>query len=922
MLNELMYKTKLKKQKFTHILEVLNSRHYKATNSCACGKSLGLDKVIALTLLTEDPNLMYQCKDCLCNAGHATLEDDMILSCCTPNEFAEILVTSMQTVEIQSADISEGGDEGSGGANSSGPGGNDSLEETVRFLDCHDQNIGGFATMSDKVDLGDQMVSDLGNFLSRPVQIYSFTWNESDTVPNYTHTVTPWQAFFNTSYIKNKLDNYSFLRCNMKIKVMVNASPFYYGAMLVAWCPLASTYPANIVSDSNASELIPYSQRPHVWIYPQKNEGAEMTLPFFYHKNWISAVSSADLTNMGTLSFIPYTLLQSANGASGTGVTVTVYAWAENVELSGPTITNAVQAKDEYKISGIASAVASAAGQLKKIPIIGPYATATQFGADLVSNVAAFFGYCNPPILNDIMPYRQMPFPQLASTEISYPVEKMTIDPKNELTIDPSPFGLKPIDELNISYLIQKESYLCTTNWLSSQAIDTVLFSAATHPCNFNNTNGTSELIVQQTPACWVAQLFNYWRGSLIYRFRFIASPFHKGRVRLTFDPTGNSTTNIINTSANTGAVFTEVIDLSVDTNVEFTVPYNQAYAFSRMLNPTQANITWSTSSSPTYLYTTGIHSGTITLRVVTALTGPTSTATIPILVSVRGGPDLEYSDPKDIAGALTQFQVQSKDVYSNAESQKLQVTDGLSYDDDNKYLVYMGEKIVTLRQLLRRYSFVRTFASYGTNTTNTVVNFCQARMPLMYGFDSNGPDQATSVASTGTKSFTWNQISPIPYIVPAFVGVRGALNVAINCDTSSGAVLPSVRVLRRNNTVGSSSRNVVTGTTGSQISSFNVLNRSCGSAAQALINQNTQSGITASLPMYSWSKFQFTNPLYYSNPVGDDGALYDMWQFEAYLPSGGNFYADAYYSIGTDFNVLFFLNVPTMFTYTIPTPV
>jgi hypothetical protein len=917
-LNESIFKSRLRKQRLTHILEVLSSRRYKATHVCECGNTLGLDKLVALSLLPDDSSLMYKCKYCIEKAGHISLDDDMVFSCCTPEEFIDMLFGSMtQLLEenIQSADMPVEM------VASSNEGMTESLEQTVRFLDNHDQNVGGFAVKSDAMDLKDQISPDLGEYLSRPVAIYNFTWNESDTVPNYSHAFNPWYLFFNTPYIRNKLNNFAFLRCNLKIKVMINASPFYYGALMVNYLPMQGYSTDSTLADSTGGELIPISQRPHVWVYPQKNEGAEMTLPFFYPRNWL-ATSSNDLVYMGIIYLIPYTLLQSANGATGTGVTVNVYAWAEDVELSGPTIVNSVQARDEYKISGVASAAASAAGLMKKIPIIGKYATATEFGLNTISSVASYLGYCNPPVLNDVMPYKPTSFPPLASTEISYPVEKLTIDPKNELTVDPSPFGIKPIDELNISYLSQKESYLCYTTWTSAQTPDTNLFTTAIAPSFFEYATGTNQSYVQMSPMCWIGQMFQYWRGSIVIRFKFIASPYHKGRVRITYDPTGNATTNIVNTSANTGAVFTEVVDLGVDTNVEFVVPYNQEYGFLQTPNATSANIQWDVTTSPPYRYQRGLHNGTVTLRVVTALTGPTSTATIPILVSVRGGPDLEFAGPKDISQQFTMFTVQSKDVYTSSETQRVEVMARVDKgDDDEKYLIYFGERLLTLRQLLRRYTYSRTFASWSVSTTRDIVNFTQVRLPLMYGYDPNGLDFATSDAGGGTKSFNWNQVIPLTYVLPAFVGYRGSINVSLNARTSANTTIPTLRVARTPYRSLGVTRVTDSNVTSSQISGYNFNNRVPAAGGQALTHQLTQAGLNVALPMYSNYKFLSTNPRVWVTGSVDQDQI-DPWNIEAILPLGGSFSGDAYYAIGTDFNPLFFLNVPTWLIYAQPTPV
>jgi len=63
----------------------------------------------------------------------------------------------------------------------------------------------------------------------------------------------------------------------------------------------------------------------------------------------------------------------------------------------------------------------------------------------------------------------------------------------------------------------------------------------------------------------WIANLFTYWRGDIIFRFRIISSQYHRGRFRVTYDSTGSAGTNISNTAVNQAACFNEVIDITKD---------------------------------------------------------------------------------------------------------------------------------------------------------------------------------------------------------------------------------------------------------------------------------------------------------------------------------------------------------------------
>lgn len=808
----------------------------------------------------------------------------------------------------------------------------ESTNETVSFLETNSSYSVGSTASHPAASIADATPNvDLANFLSRPVRIYSYTWNETDAIGTTT-SISPWQLFFANTTIASKLLNYAWLRCDLKLKIMVNASPFYYGASLVSYLPLPNFKSNTIVNDLATRYFIPLSQRPHLWIYPQNNEGGEMMLPFFLYKNYISTVSNQDFLDMGTLSFTNITELVSASGAVGTGVTVTVYAWAENVVVSGPTAGLLQQSKDEYgkgPVSSVASAIASAAKALTKIPIIKPYATATQMGMEGVSAIASKLGYCNTPVISDTMPFRNQPLPVLSSTEQGYPVEKMTIDPKNELSIDPRIVGLPPIDELNIQHLVGRESYLCTTTWSSADTTDKLLFQSAVTPDMFD-MDSLTQAKLYMTPMAFTAQLFAQWRGDIIFRFRFIATQYHRGRVRVIFDPSGSVAQNITTTSATQAMCFNEVIDLTKDTNVELRIPYNQSFAWLKTFTATSSTqIPWTVSSTPTFNHIAGTTNGSIAMRVVTALTGPMDLFTIPVIISVRGADNLEFANPRDISQRYTQFAVQSKDEYEVTPSSMVIAGTAPSGDIPEKYLINFGEKIFTIRQLLRRYNlaYVRTFNGVGTDAFQSGFNIHTA-MPPHLGYDPNGQYSAKGLTNIITN-YPYNYVSqhPLNYISSAFIGYRGSVNYAITLSSNTGATQAySIRAHRV-----SELASISYGTQTSLGDNLNVTARylvntttgyaTAGGAAFAqAINNN---GLNYAFPMYSRYKFlslDKTATTSNSWAVDDRKLMRTDITFETGASRRTVQYV--YCGIGTDWNCHFFVNVPTFYVMsTTPTP-
>lgn len=807
-------------------------------------------------------------------------------------------------------------------------------QEVVKFLDENSGQTTGFSSVMDNVTLRDStpVNSDLGDFLKRPVLISTFTWNETDGAGTK-HSLLPWRLFFDDTRIKYKTNNYSFIQCDLKVKVLINASPFYYGAMIGAYQPLPF-FSYIDTAGSFSGQAISYSQRPHMWIFPTANAGAEMTLPFFYNKNWLSLQKASDFDKMGQLDFINYTPLSSANGVTGTGVTVQVYAWAENVRIAGPSVGLAMQAKYEGPVSKPASAVAEAASALKKIPMIASFATATEMGARSLAAGAHALGYTNDPVVQDVSPLKPTSIAPLSTSEISYPVEKLSLDHKNELSIDPGIAGLNSTDELSICHLVQKESFLCTTTWDSAASVDTNLFTAAVGPAMYYTDSATNPRIYM-TPMCWLSYNFAQWRGDIIFRFRFVASPYHKGRVRISYDPTGYSAKNVLNDPVSTTAVFTQIVDLGKDTDVEVRVPYQQALAWLRAPGfPTAASQLWNTSSSPTFNYDANLHNGTINMKILTNLTAPVSSSTVPIMVFVRGADNLEFANPVNAfaeqSSQYSWFKAQSKDESEEEANVQSIIAGGVVHTPaPERYLVNFGEAVLSLRQVLRRSSLsgVRQIS----NATSDIVLFKRtfSKYPLAPGYDPSGLDSATGIVATGSN-FPYNfvEFHPMAYISAPFIGTRGSVIWHFNVeDTTQLGSIRCYRLPLVNSTPGESVVSTPLPSTRSAYAKFFQTNSYAGSSGQAVTNQFTQAGMSVSLPYYNNYKFSYAFPANASLATSTDGTGYDCAQLEIAMngtstpiqSTGARLWQ--YASIGTDYNLLFFLNVPTLYSYSSSPP-
>jgi len=788
-------------------------------------------------------------------------------------------------------------------------------------------------------DTDSDSAADLSGYLSRPVKIASIPWVEGVLLDT---DINPWSLFFSNTFIRKKLDNFSRIRCDLHLKFVINSSPFYYGCVRAAWRPMQ--FPIRVGS-TRPEDRIPFSQAPGVYLEPSKMSSVEMVLPFLWTGAWLDIGQIDQFTAMGNLDFVEYAALQSANAVVGTGITISVYAWAENIVMCGPTTGLALQS-DEYAdggkgtISGPATTVANLASMFSSIPVIGPFATATTIGANAVSSIAKLFGYSNPPVIDDVHGFHGKAFHAFANVETRMPIDRLCIDPKNEVTIDNSVCNVDGEDPLTFANTIGRESFIESTAWTSVLAVDTPIYTGLVAPGHVV-IDSSSPLQDREysTPLSYFGRMFDYWRGSLIYKIKFIKTQYHKGRVVISWDPN----VSVIGSSDIETAVYSKVVDLELQDEVEFSIPYK---AISPYLRNTTADMITS-SATPTLTLDKLFHNGMFTVRVLNVLTGPAANPSIDVLLYMRPGDDFRYARPTDLPRTATTLSVQSND-YIDTDIAHEDPTHDSAID-----LITVGESYISLRPLLHRTSLsaIQPIGQYATSdvafvaagnqfTTNLI-----PRIPAPWGYDpTNGVNWAASQTGGDSQRFNFVKNHPIRWVLNCFVGYRGSTNIHVNpiCPasiqyidslaasrhyfgTTINPTLQNVnRTTHRVSPIGDSAlaRTV-------NVTSGGVVVKSSGQTGVSLTNTNVQSALSVNVPQYSQMRFNLA-PYAFRNVTYDGGPnVYDNVVVNTQFSTETDGSAttpwpsmEIYYSAGVDFNPVFFICAPFIYRYDVPNSV
>lgn len=663
-------------------------------------------------------------------------------------------------------------------------------EQTITAFS--DQTAGWTVNIASQPDTTMDLVatgpSTLSTFLNRPVRLGSYSW--AVAAPLF-EKIDPWTLWVNDPYVREKLAHYSLLRCKLHIKVVISGTGFHYGRALVGYNPWKAADHITVTRNFLEVDMVQLSQKPSFFLNPSTNQGGEMILPFFYSKNYVS-LPEGEYADLGEIYIKSFQDLRHANGGDDP-VRITLFAWAEDVVLTMPTSQYTAQAGsrinsgDEYGrgiVSSTASAIAEAAGALKNAPMIGPYARATEICARATADTARIFGYSRAAVIDNPKPMKPYYLGNMANTDMAEAVNKLTLDSKQELTIDSRTVGLDGMDHMDLKSIVTRQSYLTQFTWSPTTPTDTLLWNTRVGP-SLHRVNGVE---IHPTPMAMIQALFEKWQGSIKFRFQIVKSAFHKGRLLIRWDPRATSI------GVNFNTVYSRVIDIAEEDDFEIEVGWGQSVPFLRTdpLTPNPEPF----GTSKLLFSTSQIWNGMLDVLVLNPLVSPASDSDLQINVFVSMGDDFKFGGPTAVhINKLSLFPGTELQPLAPTYSPQSGILPGPTNDQtdkptatsvvapiaptgsvvDRQAQVFFGESVVSLRELFRRYVYYQT--DFGVaNSTNfqSLVRSLDYGLPKNYGWDPLGPDTYT----TGNGSFpaTLCMNTPLNFMMPCYAGWRGSL--------------------------------------------------------------------------------------------------------------------------------------------------
>lgn len=487
----------------------------------------------------------------------------------------------------------------------------------------------------------DTRVHTIIDFLERPRIVNRTVWSTIDEA-NTTIIDLKIPDILLDSMNLNKLDGFASFSASVEIKVQINAQPFQAGLLILAACPAK-----DLIGERNDVCKFSIDKSlclPHVLFDISKTSEISLTIPY------VSPLQQYDLIRR-QYAWSDFFVKIYSKFVSNQSDSVDVLVWArfKDVKLGVPTAlpikTNLQLQIGEQSgpISGVVGTITDVVESVgnsasKYLPSLKKFLKpGAQIGRGIQGLISAL-GFSKPQQLEQCCPIVLRPGCALANTDGLDTGVPMSARQSNSIEFMPA-FAGSSADELSLDYVLRIPNYIDTFTYTTSGA-DKILWSSLVSPL-YNSKFTFSDNEKQPTNLKYISSMYEYWRGSLKYTFRFVKTNYHSGRIEFVFSPfSDNSLVNQVSIDTRSEFCYRLVGDLREQTEFSFLVPYVSTTDY-KLITPSIDPLSTQPASITDFV-------GCIAVRALTPL--QLSQALLPnsidCVVEVAAGPDFELASP------------------------------------------------------------------------------------------------------------------------------------------------------------------------------------------------------------------------------------------------------------------------------------
>jgi len=563
------------------------------------------------------------------------------------------------------------------------------------------------------------------DFLAKPTLYTTGTWSALDAQNVQLFTgVDIWTLITSHTAWMKKLEGFAFMRFTTCVKVVINASPFQQGKLLLHFLPCV--YAQHLQSVSYAAmhntELTAKTQQPHVELDASES-ACVLKIPYITPYNWMSIAEQ----ETGPGSFYVSVLSQLLMGtAADTNAGYAVFVWLEDVELSGPQnpqMAGTVKVPKIRKVGNVEktftnietglSMTARVLDIFEGVPSLSSVCTTAAWVARQAKHVAANYGWSKP--VNDMPPtvVTKQPNRYSSTCEGQDVSMQLALKSTNELQVT-SEKSLTDADEMAFDYLLRIPALIQSFEIATSRATNSqmavftlapnlfyqgcgvILAGSGGLTQTFKTIGAVTVNYSQGPPIFYFSDMFALWRGTVRFTFKFVKTKFHTGRLMFCWAPY----TITAPTTTTSQYLIRSIVDLSTSNELVLDIPFMQTTDYRQ------------TNGGNGYLY----------VLVLDPIRCPdTCYAGIQVLTYVQAGPGFEFQNP-NVGSTAEVFSPQM----NSGDDAVFKGVIG-DYPRSSQSLEAaakcVGEKTNSIKELLLRYRQLGWLSTYATFDNSFLIN-------------------------------------------------------------------------------------------------------------------------------------------------------------------------------------------------------
>jgi len=652
-------------------------------------------------------------------------------------------------------------------------------------------------------DLTSQEIRD---FLMKPVILASSNLTTTDTYSSFAEFLAPNDILTaNNSMMADKLKGYFGFRATVVLRFVVNANRFQQGRYNLQFLPTgggvfgSTDAPRHRIS-ALTSTLVQRSQLPHVELDLSCDTEAVLRIPFNSATNFFPLRSLTAVPTYGAFGVFriyPYSKLAVSSGSTTCGYTL--WGSFEDIELIGAAVPQSARgfssnvrskvSKNETDqeqvsanigpISSTLMRVKNAADVFTKVPVLSTYASMTSWYSEILAGAASAFGWSRPINLEPSTRVTQNYLPYASNADGPDESFPLSISYKNQVGRAPG-FSGTDIDEMDFTFLCTIPTYNSTIPWITTATSGTQLVICSVRPLALLVTRVlTARTIIDAAPHQLIANMFDLWRGSMVYKFKLVKTEFHSGRLAVSFSPNDNANGSpVVHTLAQSAFLHRQIIDIRECNEFTFVVPF--------------------ISSAP--YRNSGESIGNFIVHVLDPLVAPdTVPNTIQLILETCMGSDAEFAVPrKNTMDYVYGIVPQSAGIANNETNVCANYRGNIGNaivppDECSNSLFCIGERISSFRTLIKMPNPVTYRAA---PTAALYFNVLPFAMNFIY-YDTTTPAYVESIV----RADNYNLIGSI------YLYARGGVRLKFIDNTSVTQAEPFVVYLSSNVNTGSAAQ-------------------------------------------------------------------------------------------------------------------